>query len=313
MNWTEDASKFLDMWVQGQKSLAESQEKFFANFGDQIGKSSSPQADPLGLAPDAEILTETGRKVAEVWRSFLAFCGTLSEVLPAGGQADDEARTALGKLMDPARLIGAGMSDLDKTIRRLTETPELADLGEFERKFMKTSSAWVELRRCSGEYQGVVMGAWITAMQRLMTKLKEKAEQGESVESWRQLTDIWLGIANDALVETHRSKQFLEAQSNLLRAGTQYRLREREITEIVCEAKSIPTRTEIDDLHRTVHELRRELRELKQTWSDILALAGDGDADKEKKSSKKRRSAGKAAAKGTRARTKRNTAKSARA
>ena len=313
MDWTEDASKFLEMWVQGQKSLAESQEKFFANFGDQMSKSTPPSADPLALAPDMEVLTETGRKVAEVWRSFMAFCGTLSEVLPAGGQADDDARTALGKLMDPARLIGAGMTDLDKTIRRLTETPELADMGEFERKFMKTSSAWLELRRRSGEYQGVVMGAWITAMQRLMTKLKEKSEQGESVESWRQLTDIWLGIANDSLVETHRSKQFLEAQSNLLRAGTQYRLREREITEIVCEAKSIPTRTEIDDLHRTVHELRRELRELKHTWADILALASEGDADNEKKPSKKRRAAGKVAAKGTRQRVKRKSAKSARA
>ena len=311
MDWTEDANKFLELWVQAQKSLTESQDKFFVSLTGRTRDADAEAAktDSLTLNQNTENLTETGRKVAEIWRSFLAFYGTLAEILPSGGKADEDARTALGKLIDPAHLMGAGLSDMDKTIRRLTESPELADLGDFERKFMKASAAWLDLRRCSGEYQGVVMGAWVTAMQRLMSDLKERADKGETVESWRQLTDIWLGIANDALVETHRSTAFLEAQSNLLRAGTQYRLREREITEIVCEAKSIPTRTEIDDLHRTVHELRREMRELRRTWSDILALASEGDAVNEKKPARRKNVAAKAISNGAHNRVKRKSAR----
>lgn len=43
-----------------------------------------------------------------------------------------------------------------------------------------------------------------------------------------------------------------------------YRLSLRELAEEFCEIHQIPGRSEVDDLSRTVHELRRELRALKR-------------------------------------------------
>ena len=71
------------------------------------------------------------------------------------------------------------------------------------------------------------------------------------------MLDRWLVIANDELIRTQRTDEFLKAQRELLAAGVTYRLKERELVEVWCETHSIPTRTEVDDLHRTVHELRR--------------------------------------------------------
>ena len=70
---------------------------------------------------------------------------------------------------------------------------------------------------------------------------------------------MWIDVANETLVETHRTPEFLEAQRRLTRSSTECRLQEREIAEGWCEMHHIPTRTEIDELARTVHELRREL------------------------------------------------------
>jgi poly[(R)-3-hydroxyalkanoate] polymerase subunit PhaE len=50
----------------------------------------------------------------------------------------------------------------------------------------------------------------------------------------------------------------------MTRSSTEYRLAEREIAEAFCEVHHIPTRTEVDELQRTVAELRRELRALKK-------------------------------------------------
>ena len=43
-----------------------------------------------------------------------------------------------------------------------------------------------------------------------------------------------------------------------------YRLYEREVAEVICEATHIPTRREIDDLHKTITELKRDVRWLKK-------------------------------------------------
>ena len=50
----------------------------------------------------------------------------------------------------------------------------------------------------------------------------------------------------------------------MLRSASDYRLQERKIAEAWCEACHIPTRTEMDEMQRTVTELRRELRALQR-------------------------------------------------
>jgi len=88
------------------------------------------------------------------------------------------------------------------------------------------------------------------------------AQDGEPIRTWRELADLWVGVANDTLVETHRTPEFLEAQRRLTRSSTECRLAEREIAEAYCEIHQIPTRTEVDELSRAVYELRRDLRAL---------------------------------------------------
>src|SRR6185295_12525728 len=91
------------------------------------------------------------------------------------------------------------------------------------------------------------------------------ATDGTPIRSWRELTDLWVDIANATLTETHRTPEFLEAQRRLTRSSTDCRLQEREIAEAYCEIHHIPTRTEVDELQHTVYELRRDLRSLQRS------------------------------------------------
>ena len=50
----------------------------------------------------------------------------------------------------------------------------------------------------------------------------------------------------------------------MLRSASDYRLQERKIAEAWCEAFHVPTRTEMDEMQRTVTELRRQLRALQR-------------------------------------------------
>jgi polyhydroxyalkanoate synthase subunit PhaE len=55
----------------------------------------------------------------------------------------------------------------------------------------------------------------------------------------------------------------------MLRAASDRHLQERKMAEAWCEAAHVPTRTEVDELHRTVTELRRELRRLRRAVGQV--------------------------------------------
>jgi len=95
--------------------------------------------------------------------------------------------------------------------------------------------------------------------------------KGEPITSGRQMLDLWLANANESLVEMHRSKEFLEAQRRMTRSSTEYRLAEREIAEAFCEMHHIPTRSEVDELQKSIIDLKRQIRALKREPAPVKA------------------------------------------
>jgi len=97
-------------------------------------------------------------------------------------------------------------------------------------------------------------------------------------------TPTWGGVgatvANDTLLEVHRSDEFIDAQRRMLRAASDRHLQERKVAEAWCEAGHIPTRSEIDELQRHVVELRREVRLLRRALPDAAKPASAASARK---------------------------------
>jgi polyhydroxyalkanoate synthesis regulator phasin len=115
-----------------------------------------------------------------------------------------------------------------------------------------------------------MQGAWNRALERFMKQINDP--KAEPIKSGRAMLDLWLQTANGALVEMHRSKEFLEAQRRMTRSSTEYRLAEREIAEAFCEMHHIPTRTEMDEMQKVVTELRREVRAMNRQGTRHEAL-----------------------------------------
>jgi hypothetical protein len=71
---------------------------------------------------------------------------------------------------------------------------------------------------------------------------------------------MWVEIANKHLFEANRTPEFLATQLELLRASTAFKRAQREISDYYGELFGIPTRGEIDDLTKTVADLKRQFR-----------------------------------------------------
>ena len=87
---------------------------------------------------------------------------------------------------------------------------------------------------------------------------------GKEAPDVKAVLALWAETANRQLLETQRSEPFLATQAAMIRASTELRLAEQELVEHFGRQYGFPTRTELDDVHRTVTELRREIRAMRR-------------------------------------------------
>src|SRR6478672_8105661 len=109
-----------------------------------------------------------------------------------------------------------------------------------------------------------MLEAWLQAAGKFAKDLNEKADRKEALSSWREVLALWVDTANSALLETQHSETYLKSQREILKASTDLRLAQQELAAFYSEVFGYPTRAELDDVHRTVTELRRELRALER-------------------------------------------------
>jgi polyhydroxyalkanoate synthase subunit PhaE len=252
MKGMEQGNEWLKYWTDNQKSL-------FQAWAEGRPPPFAVQGEP---PPGAEAIGDLMRRTMEEWSSLAKDAWTPS------GRFDAET---MKKLFDPAEWKRAG-SHFDIGLEKLTEGPTYATLWDLDKKMLNTQKLWVERARDVEQYWEILQGAWNEALERFMKALNDP--KGEPIKSGREMIDVWLANANGALLEMHRSEEFLEAQRRMTRSSTEYRLAEREIAEAFCEMHHIPTRGEMDEVQRTVTELRRELRALKRASQETPEAPG---------------------------------------
>ena len=261
---TAAANDWMKFWAENQKSLFQSWVEGKAPVPSGVNPS-----DPM-----AELMT----------RSMEEWAALAKEAWSQSGRFDAET---VQKFFDPAEWKRAG-TRFDMGLEKLTEGPTYATLWNLDRKILGAQKLWMDRTRDIELYYEVVQSAWNKAFERFMATINDP--QAPPIKSGREMLDTWLGLANTALVEMHRSKEFLDAQRRMTRSSTDYRLAEQEIAEAFCEIHHIPTRTEMDEMQRSVTELKRELRALRRNSAGDPATPAKKAAPKPaRKRAKKRR------------------------
>jgi len=254
------ANPIFDLWLSNQKQFLDAQSEWM-----------KPAKSPENPFMNADFLDRSMKswqqceeqythwmKAAENWVSASAGQQKAGD---KGGE-QDYASQALTYLLNPTTFMRSGFEMMDSVFRKLVNGPEFADIGMLEKKMMKSSQDWQAFRDASHRFQEVISAAWMRAYQHFSDEFFDRM-QDENVSTEESL-QRWLKIADEELVATLRSPEFLAAQKDLFATGTAYKLKYREFAEMWCEAHTIPTRSEVDDMHKLIYELRREVRALKR-------------------------------------------------
>ena len=233
-----------------------------------------PQTDLAGLASAQSHL-------AQAWASATALSQTLTASLQGGdGAPDPTAGAVLARIFDPQAWLG-GSAEFDAALTRMSEGPQLADLWQTERRYGALFTAWAALRRAQAEHQAVMLNAWTRAAGIFAKEANARAERGEGFKSAREMMTRWTETANAVLLEVQRTDAFLASQRVVLKASTDLRLAQQDLSAFLSDFYGQPTRAELDDVHKSLTELRREVRSLRREAARTAKTNGTGGHEAE--------------------------------
>jgi class III poly(R)-hydroxyalkanoic acid synthase PhaE subunit len=128
-------------------------------------------------------------------------------------------------------------------------------------RLMTTSLRW---QRASTRMSQLFSVAATAAVGNLAAALAGPPAAGPPVTSLRQLHELWVECGERAYAAAAHSEEFAAAQAELLSAMVELRFEQQRVIEEWARVWNLPSRSEIDALHRQLRELSRLLHEARE-------------------------------------------------
>jgi len=240
----------VNAWLNAQRDLIERW------LSTPAGNSGAEQAQVFwrtvaqGVSPEAR---ELATQLAELGPGFLA-------------GASDALFELFGGPLNVER------SNADAKNRPFGRWLELAPLGFFREQHAHAQ----ELARAHEAYRSAAerMTAAIAhihrdALELLAKKTRELAGSGHAVSDGRTLYNLWIECGERAFVQHASGEAFGQLQGELVNAGTRLRAAQQAMVEYFLKSLDLPTRAELNSVHKRLHELRDRIETLeRQTAAD---------------------------------------------
>lgn len=251
--------QMMDIWQEGQDAFLKAQKEVAESFQ----KTMSPMFEQNVGAENAPFKAwqEFIKTWAPDWDPSAMMEGPSAAMFTQG-------REAFMTMLDPSNWTKYAPEQLREILQSVAQGPQFADLATPHIDAANTWREALDYQTAAADLSKVLQESWTRTYLRFnQTHSLEDLQSGDIQEA----LDVWLKSANHELLETQRSAEFMDAQKRMLRASVEIKARQRDMAEAWSEAYQIPTRTEVDDLTKIVHELRRELRQVKRELSSAKA------------------------------------------
>lgn len=275
----EDETGFeqmLNIWQEGQNAFFKAQKEVSDSFQKSLS-GFNPAAMTPGAMGDmsSNFMDPTSKEAMAAWQSFIKswapdWDASTMMGMPNQSEMFGKSGEAYLAMLNAANWTQFAPEQLRIILESIAQGPQFADLATPQ---IDAAEAWretLDFQKAAGDFAQVMQEAWARTFKRYSEKHTLEDLQSGNVQ---EALNAWLSAANAELMDVQRSAAFMSAQKRLLRASMEIKARQRDIAESWAEIYQLPTRTELDDLTKMVHELRRELRKVKR---DLAAAKLDG-------------------------------------
>jgi len=171
--------------------------------------------------------------------------------------------------------------------------PAFGYAREHQEHYQKMLVAFAEFQEAVKQYNALILKSSQRSFEIFESKLAERAEPGRQIDSLRGLYDVWVDAAEEAYAEIALSPEFRKVYGDVVNSQMRVRSQIQQEVERIGVDLGMPTRTELNSVHKRLHDLRREFRKTHGTdaAAQIAALHAEVQALKHELAGKQGRSA----------------------
>jgi polyhydroxyalkanoate synthase subunit PhaE len=114
----------------------------------------------------------------------------------------------------------------------------------------------------NAEYQHRMYITALEAMEKVMAELAQKVETGEAIERFDEFMDLWVAVHEKTYYTLFQTEEFSRLKGDLLEAGLNARKHYFKLMEMHLFDLPIALRSEMDDLYKTIYELRKKVKKM---------------------------------------------------
>lgn len=212
---------------------------------------------------------KTSQDTAQLWQLYMKEMQTFSQLwgTPLGLSLEPWSKVGLGDTSGLLELNNLYWDLYQRSLGGFVKAPGLGQNRELSAKLMDGFDAWTKLYKANLDYQVVISDVQIRSFDALMKKLVALAEKGQKVENWRDFQGLWSQVADDVFAEAFKSEDNLKLRGNFINALNAYRVYQQELMELNMKMLNAPIRSEVDEIHQSIYELKKEIKALKKQLS----------------------------------------------
>lgn len=158
------------------------------------------------------------------------------------------------KLEDVERVSGA----IDDRIDRFLSVPGVGYTREWQEQLQQHARLWLDYQRAHQRYVSGFGQLGLQSVERFETKLKELSAAAKTVSAARELYDLWVDCCEEVYGEYVSTDEYAELHAELVNTLMRVKRHAGALIDEYLGAMNMPTRREVNTLHRRMQETRRE-------------------------------------------------------
>ncbi len=140
----------------------------------------------------------------------------------------------------------------------LGRLPPIGLAREQTEAWRELAQAQAQCKRLEHELRAELVKVQLAALELLEQRLRER-DAPQRIDSFRELYDLWVECGEQAYSRLAHSASYSKLQAELGNATMRLRARVQTILEHLLAQFDLPTRSEINSVHRQIRELRQQL------------------------------------------------------
>ena len=277
INTAEGLTKFAEMWMPMIKSM---QEKTFSM--EEYKKLMNPETYKEFMDKFFGFMPESSREYMNKMSGM--FGDSMKHMNEAGMNNYHQMRDAMNKFSHGGSQVFGNMNNAyTNWMSQMTEAAAPFTKMMTPNQYTNAMQEWNDISRRIAEFnmknaelQYMVYNQGAKVMDKLAEHTAKKIKDGGEVTSIIELYQEWLNISDKVYVSLFESSEYSKLMAEV--GSMQMKLRKDIDLQTEKMFKDIPvaTRSEMDDVYKTIYELKKKVRQLEK----MLDMEGDDDVVK---------------------------------